>query len=96
MAEGELQEMKSAYILWYQLFYDDPTVKTWDELSMVDDLEDFSDGIIFPNDPLDALDNGSSASSTTSAKKKEEKKEENKASQMDFWEWIQARKRGEV
>lgn len=97
MAEGELQEMKSAYILWYQLFYDDPTVKTWDELSMVDDLEDFSDGIIFPNDPLDALDNGNSAASTTSAKKKEEKKEEkNKASQMDFWEWIQARKRGEV
>ena len=96
MAEGELQEMKSAYILWYQLFYDDPTVKTWDELSMVDDLEDFSDGIIFPDDPLDALDNGNSAASTTSAKKKEEKKEENKASQMDFWEWIQARKRGEV
>ena len=63
---------------------------------MVDDLEDFSDGIIFPDDPLDALDNGNSAASTTSAKKKEEKKEENKASQMDFWEWIQARKRGEV
>ena len=94
MAEGELQEIKSAYILWYQLFYDDPTVKTWDELSTVDDLEDFSDGIIFPDDPLDALDGlGSGSSSAAPAKKK---KEESKVKQMDFWDWIEARKRGEV
>lgn len=97
MAEGELQEIKNAYILWYQLFYDDPTVKTWDELSMADDLEDFSDGIIFPDDPLDELDGlGSKSSAASAAPAKKKEKEESKAKQMDFWEWIEARKRGEV
>ena len=90
-AEGELQEMKSAYVLWYQLFYNDPTVKTWEQLEMVDDLEDFTDAIDFPLDPLDEL---YGADEKDSEKKKKEQEE--KVQQMDFWDWINARKRGEV
>ena len=52
-AFGELFEMKLAYILWYQLFYDAPDIKTWKQLAAEDDLTDFADNIVFADD-LDA------------------------------------------
>jgi hypothetical protein len=88
-AEGELQEMKQAFILWYQVFYDDPTIKTWEELEMANGIEEFEDGIDFPADPLDEL-------KPHEDEKKKAKEQEEKAQQMDFWQWIQARKHGEV
>lgn len=54
MATGELQEMKNAYILWYQIFYDAPEVKTWEQLEDADDLSDFAEGIDFFTDPDDS------------------------------------------
>lgn len=54
MATGELQDMKNAYILWYQIFYDAPEVKTWEQLEDADDLTDFAEGIDFFTDPDDS------------------------------------------
>lgn len=46
----ELAEMKLAYILWYQLFYDRPDIKTWAQVKADDDLTDFADGLVFLED----------------------------------------------
>lgn len=53
---GELQEVKKAYILWYQLFYDAPQIKTWEELKQDDDMSHFADSVVFVNDEDDDLD----------------------------------------
>lgn len=87
--EGELQEIKNAYVLWYQIFYDDPSVKTWEQLEDVDDLSDFSDGVIFLED-LDNVDDEikpENLDDDTEEEKEEEKKEEN-SKQMDLFDWI--------
>lgn len=44
---GELGEMKKAYILWYQLFYDMPQVKTWEQLVADNGDIDFDNDVIF-------------------------------------------------
>lgn len=53
---GEFQEVKSAYILWYQLFYNMPEVKTWEQLKQTDDLTDLVDGLVFADDETAEMD----------------------------------------
>ena len=88
MATAELQEMKDAYILWYQLFYDDPSVKTWDELEAVDDLTDFAEGIMFADDAdaEDDEDHSGDLPPEDTGKKKETKQE-----QMDLFDWFHSK-----
>lgn len=88
MATAELQEMKDAYILWYQLFYDDPSVKTWDELEAVDDLADFGEGIMFADD-ADAEDG--EHSDDLPPEDIDKKKEETKQEQMDLFDWFHSK-----
>ena len=90
--EGELQEIKNAYVLWYQIFYDDPSVKTWEQLEDVDDLSDFNDGLIFLED-LDNVDDEvqpENLDDDTEEDAEEEKKE--KPEQMDLFDWIDRQK----
>ena len=87
MATAELQEMKDAYILWYQLFYDDPSVKTWDELEAVDDLTDFGEGIMFVDD-ADAEDG---EHSDDLPPEDIDKKKETKQEQMDLFDWFHSK-----
>ena len=90
--EGELQEIKNAYVLWYQIFYDDPSVKTWEQLEDVDDLSDFNDGLIFLED-LDNMDDEvqpENLDDDTEEDAEEEKKE--KPKQMDLFDWIDQQK----
>ena len=90
--EGELQEIKNAYVLWYQIFYDDPSVKTWEQLEDVDDLSDFNDGLIFLED-LDNVDDEvqpENLDDDTEEDAEEEKKE--KPEQMDLFDWIDQQK----
>ena len=90
--EGELQEIKNAYVLWYQIFYDDPSVKTWEQLEDVDDLSDFNDGLIFLED-LDNVDDEvqpENLDDDTEEDAEEEKKE--KPKQMDLFDWIDQQK----
>ena len=82
--EGELQEIKNAYVLWYQIFYDDPSVKTWEQLEDVDDLSDFNDGLIFLED-LDNVDDEVQPDDLDNDA--EEEKQEN-PKQMDLFDWI--------
>lgn len=88
VAEGELQEIKNAYVLWYQIFYDDPYVKTWEQLEDVDDLSEFNDGLIFFED-LDNADNDIQLKNLDDDAE-EEKKENPK--QMDLFDWIDQQK----
>ena len=88
VVEGELQEIKNAYILWYQIFYDDPSVKTWEQLEDVDDLSDFNDGLIFLED-LDNVDDEIQPENLDDDAK-EEKRENPK--QMDLFDWIDQQK----
>ena len=74
MATGELQEIKNAYILWYQIFYDAPEVKTWEQLEDADDLTDFAGGIDFFADPDDDKEEDDDASEGPK--------------QMDLFDWI--------
>lgn len=83
VAEGELQEIKNAYVLWYQIFYDDPSVKSWEQLEDVDDFSDFNNGLVFLED-LDNVDDDAE-------KEKEEEKQEN-PKQMDLFDWIDQQK----
>lgn len=87
--EGELREIKNAYILWYQIFYDDPSIKTWEQLEDVDDLSDFSDGVIFLED-LDNVDDEIKPENLDDDAEEEEKEEENQENpkQMDLFDWI--------
>lgn len=93
VAEGELQEIKNAYVLWYQIFYDDPSVKSWEQLEDVDDLSDFNDGLIF----LEDLDNADdeiqpeNLDDDAEEEKEEEEKQEN-PKQMDLFDWIDQQK----
>lgn len=90
--EGELQEIKNAYVLWYQIFYDDPSVKTWEQLEDVDDLSDFNDGLIFLED-LDNVDDEvqpENLDDDTEEDAEEEKQENPK--QMDLFDWIDQQK----
>lgn len=92
MAEGELQSIKDAYVLWYQIFYDDPSVKSWEQLEDVDDLSDFNDGLIFLED-LDNVDDEiqpENLDDDTEEGAEEEKKE--KPKQMDLFDWIDQQK----
>lgn len=88
VAEGELQEIKNAYVLWYQIFYDDPYVKTWEQLEDVDDLSEFNDGLIFFED-LDNADNDIQPKNLDDDAE-EEKKENPK--QMELFDWIDQQK----
>ena len=88
LAEGELQEIKNAYVLWYQIFYDDPSVRTWEQLEDVDDLSDFNDGLIFLEDLDNADDEIQHENPDDDAK--EEKRENPK--QMDLFDWIDQQK----
>jgi len=85
MAEGELQSIKDAYVLWYQIFYDDPSVRTWDQLEDVDDLSDFNDGLIF----FDDLDDTESVDDIQPENLDDEEKK--KPEQMDLFDWINRR-----
>lgn len=90
--EGELQEIKNAYVLWYQIFYDDPSVRTWEQLEDVDELSDFNDGLIFLED-LDNVDDEvqpENLDDDTEEDAEEEKKE--KPEQMDLFDWIDQQK----
>lgn len=92
IAEGELQEIKNAYVLWYQIFYDDPSVRSWEELEDVDDLSEFEDGLIFLED-LDNVDDEvqpENLDDDTEEDAEEEKKE--KPKQMDLFDWIDQQK----
>lgn len=92
VAEGELQEIKNAYVLWYQIFYDSPEVKTWEQLEDVDDLSDFNDGLIFLED-LDNVDDEiqpENLDDDTEEDAEEEEKE--KSGQMDLFDWIDQQK----
>ena len=91
-AEGELQSIKDAYVLWYQIFYDDPLVKSWEQLEAVDDLTEFSDGIIF----LEGLEDIESVDDVQpedldDEEDDEEEKEKN-PQQMDLFDWIDGQK----
>ena len=92
IAEGELQEIKNAYVLWYQIFYDDPSVRSWEELEDVDDLSEFEDGLIFLGD-LDNVEDEvqpENLDDDTEEDAEEEKKE--KPKQMDLFDWIDQQK----
>ena len=88
--EGELQEIKNAYVLWYQIFYDDPSVKTWEQLEDVDDLSDFNDGLIFLED-LDNVDDEVQPDGLDNDAEEEVEKKE-KPEQMDLFDWIDQQK----
>lgn len=85
-AEGELQSIKDAYVLWYQVFYDDPSVRTWDQLEDVDDLSDFNDGLIF----FDGLDDTESVDGIQ-PENLDDEEEKKKPEQMDLFDWINRR-----
>lgn len=91
IAEGELQEIKNAYVLWYQIFYDDPSVRSWEELEDVDDLSEFEDGLIFLEDLDNAYDEiRPDDLDNDDGEEKEEKKENPK--QMELFDWIDSHK----
>lgn len=90
VAEAELQAMKEAYILWYQIFYNDPSVKTWKQLEVVDDLSEFNDGLIFFDD-LDSTEDTKPEEELDAADGDEEKDGED-PKQMDLFDWIDSRK----
>ena len=92
-AEGELQSIKDAYVLWYQIFYDDPSVKTWEQLEDVDDLSDFNDGLIFMDD-LDNIEMGDIQPENLDDDAEEDAEEEKKEKpeQMDLFDWIDQQK----
>ena len=95
MAEGELQSIKDAYVLWYQIFYDDPSVKTWDQLEDVDDLSDFNDGLIFFDDGLDgteSVDEIQPENLDDDAEEDAEEEKKEKPEQMDLFDWIDKQK----
>lgn len=87
VAEGELQEMKEAYILWYQIHYDEPSIKTWEQLEDEDDLSDFNDGLIF----LEDLDNIEDLENLEDDQPTEDE-EPSKPQQMDLFDWIDGKK----
>ena len=87
VAEGELQEMKEAYILWYQIHYDEPSIKTWEQLEDEDDLSDFNDGLIF----LEDLDNIEDLENLEDDQPTEDE-EPSKPQQMDLFDWIDSKK----
>ena len=87
VAEGELQEMKEAYILWYQIHYDEPSIKTWEQLEDEDDLSDFNDGLIFLED-LDNIEDLENLEDDQPA----EDEESSKPRQMDLFDWIDSKK----
>ena len=87
VAEGELQEMKEAYILWYQIHYDEPSIKTWEQLEDEDDLSDFNDGLIFLED-LDNIEDLENLEDDQPA----EDEEPSKPQQMDLFDWIDSKK----
>ena len=89
LAEGELQEIKNAYVLWYQIFYDDPYVKSWEQLEDADDLSEFNDGVIFLED-LDNADDDTQPENLDDDAEEEEKKENPK--QMELFDWIDQQK----
>lgn len=92
--EGELQDIKAAYLLWYQIANNDPYIKTWEQLEHVDDLSDFTEGLIFLDD-LDNLDDDSIEPEDLDDDEPEKEKEEDKSSnikQMDLFDWIDGHK----
>lgn len=80
---GELCEIKKAYILWYQLFYDSPDIKTWDQL--VDDKGDidFDNDVIF-EEPYVPSDGPDIPEQQGGFKSRDEVDE--------FWAWMNAHK----
>ena len=92
LAEGELQEIKNAYVLWYQIFYDDPSVKSWEQLEDVDDLSEFNDGLIFLED-LDNVDDEIQPENLgDDAEEDAEKEKQENPKQMDLFDWIDQQK----
>lgn len=91
VAEGELQEIKNAYVLWYQIFYDDPSVKSWEQLEDVDDLSDFNDGLIFLED-LDNVDDEIQPENLDDDAEEDAEEEKEKSGQMDLFDWIDQQK----
>lgn len=92
VAEGELQEIKNAYVLWYQIFYDSPEVKTWEQLEDVDDLSDFNDGLIFLEDLDNVDDEIQPENLDDDAEEDAEEEEKDKSGQMDLFDWIDQQK----
>lgn len=84
--EGVLQAVKDAYVLWYQIFYNDPSIKTWKQLEDVDDLSGFNAGIVF----LDGLDSIESVNDYHPENLGTEKSK--KPVQIDLFDWIDGRK----
>lgn len=91
VAEGELQEIKNAYVLWYQIFYDSPEVKTWEQLEDVDDLSEFNDGLIFLED-LDNVDDEIQPENLDDDAEEDTEEEKEKSEQMDLFDWIDQQK----
>lgn len=91
VAEGELQEIKNAYVLWYQIFYDSPKVKTWEQLEDVDDLSEFNDGLIFLED-LDNVDDEIQPENLDDDAEEDAEEEKEKSEQMDLFDWIDQQK----
>ena len=87
--EGELQDIKDAYLLWYQIFNNDPYIKTWEQLEHVDDLSDFNEGLIFLDD-LDGLDDDSIEPEDLDDDEPKEEDEDKSSNikQMDLFDWI--------
>lgn len=79
---GFFGEVKDAYVLWYQVYYDRPDLKTWEDLEDADSeaVEDFANDISVSKPKAQA------AKKPQAAKKKEEE-------QLTFWDWIEQRKR---
>ncbi len=92
VAEGELQEIKNAYVLWYQIFYDSPEVKTWEQLEDVDDLSEFNDGLIFLEDLDNVDDEIQPENLDDDAEEDAEEEEKEKSEQMDLFDWIDQQK----
>ena len=84
VVSGFFGEVKDAYVLWYQVFYDRPDLKSFEDLEDADPeaAEDFA------ND-LECEDK-----KTPAAQPHEEPKKDTKSmEQMTFWDWIEQRKR---
>lgn len=91
---GQLQNVQKAYILWYQLFYHDPSVKTWEDLEHEGATLDFEIAVTFEDpDPLsNEFDNMSFDSDNTYSDTSYLDDDSDDA----FWDFIDRRKRGEA
>ena len=89
-----LQNVQKAYILWYQIFYNDPAIKTWEDLEIEGATLDFEMAVTFEDpDPLSSeFDDMSFDDDQPSADTSYLDDDSDEA----FWDFIGRRKRGEA